>query len=184
MDLLHFLSSSSDPSHLALLPAVLLVGFLSHAVSQGPAVLCLVAQACPTLRPHGRQPARLLCPGGFSRQEAWSGLLCPPPGDLPDPGIKPRSATLQADSLPSEPQIPALAAHPASGEEAGDAKALLRSLGDITPPWWNAGELFWRGESWAAWQRYLSALQFFRVVNNYYPVLITTMEELQAFISK
>ena len=61
-------------------------------------------------------------------------MLCPPPGDLPDPGIKPRSATLQADSLPSEPQIPALAAHPASGEEAGDAKALLRSLGDITPP--------------------------------------------------
>ena len=28
---------------------------------------------------------------GFSRQEYWSGLLCPPPGDLPDPGIKPTS---------------------------------------------------------------------------------------------
>ena len=28
---------------------------------------------------------------GFSRQESWSGLLCPPPGDLPDPGIKPVS---------------------------------------------------------------------------------------------
>ena len=26
---------------------------------------------------------------GFSRQEYWSGLLCPPPGDLPDPGIQP-----------------------------------------------------------------------------------------------
>ena len=36
---------------------------------------------------------------GFSRQEHWSGLPCPPPGDLPDPGIKPRSSTLQADSL-------------------------------------------------------------------------------------
>ena len=36
----------------------------------------------------------------FSRQEYWSGLLCPPPGDLPDPGIKPRSPALQADSLP------------------------------------------------------------------------------------
>ena len=33
----------------------------------------------------------LLCPGGFSRQEHWSGLLCPPPGDLPNPGIQPRS---------------------------------------------------------------------------------------------
>ena len=39
---------------------------------------------------------------GFSRQEYWSGLPFPSPGDLPDPGIKPRSPTLQADSLPSE----------------------------------------------------------------------------------
>ena len=51
----------------------------------------------------GMQPARLLCPWGFSRQEYWSGLPCPPPGDLPNPEIEPRSATLQADSLPSEP---------------------------------------------------------------------------------
>jgi len=36
---------------------------------------------------------------GFSRQENWSGLPCPPPGDLPDPGIEPTSPTLQADSL-------------------------------------------------------------------------------------
>ena len=40
---------------------------------------------------------------GFSRQEDWSGLPCPPQGDLPDPGIKPASPALQADSLPSEP---------------------------------------------------------------------------------
>ena len=40
---------------------------------------------------------------GFSRQEYWSGLPCPSPEDLPSPGIKPRSFTLQADSLPSEP---------------------------------------------------------------------------------
>ena len=39
---------------------------------------------------------------GFSRQEYWSGLLFPSPGDLPDPGIKPRSPRLQADTLPSE----------------------------------------------------------------------------------
>ena len=38
----------------------------------------------------------------FFRQEYCSGLPCPSPGDLPDPGIKPRSSTLQADSLPSE----------------------------------------------------------------------------------
>ena len=41
---------------------------------------------------------------GFSRQECWSGLPFPSPGDLPDSGIKPGSPTLQADTLPSEPQ--------------------------------------------------------------------------------
>ena len=40
---------------------------------------------------------------GFSRQEYWSGLPFPSPGDLPDQGIKPMSPALQADSLPSEP---------------------------------------------------------------------------------
>ena len=38
----------------------------------------------------------------FSRQEYWSGLPFPSPGDLPDPGIKSRSPALQADSLPPE----------------------------------------------------------------------------------
>ena len=38
----------------------------------------------------------------FSRPEYWSGF--PSPGDLPNPGIKPRSPTLQLDSLPAEPQ--------------------------------------------------------------------------------
>ena len=36
---------------------------------------------------------------GFSRQEDWSGLLCPPPGDLPGPGIERWSPALQAESL-------------------------------------------------------------------------------------
>ena len=40
---------------------------------------------------------------GFSRQEYWSELPFPSPGDLPDPGIKPRSPALQADALTSEP---------------------------------------------------------------------------------
>ena len=40
----------------------------------------------------------------FSGQEYWSELPFPSPGDLPDPGIKPRSPALQADSLPSELQ--------------------------------------------------------------------------------
>ena len=39
----------------------------------------------------------------FSRQEYWSGLPFPSPGDLPDPGIELGSLALQADVLPSEP---------------------------------------------------------------------------------
>ena len=64
-------------------------------------VLCLVAASCPTLC----DPMDcILCPWGFSRWESLNGLLCPPPGDLPSPRIESRSPTLQADSLPTEPQ--------------------------------------------------------------------------------
>ena len=37
-----------------------------------------------SLQPHGQWPTRLLCPRGFSRQEYWSGLACPSPGNLPN----------------------------------------------------------------------------------------------------
>ena len=62
----------------------------------------LVAKTCPALETPCTVPARLLCPWGFSRQEYSSGLPFPSPGDLPHPGIKPRSPALQADSLPTE----------------------------------------------------------------------------------
>ena len=39
---------------------------------------------------------------GFARQEIWSRLLSPPPGDLPNSGIEPMSPALQADSLPTK----------------------------------------------------------------------------------
>jgi len=59
-----------------------------------------VAQLCLTLWTVAYQvsPSR-----GFCRQEYWSGLPFPSPGYLPDPGIKPRSPTLEADALTSEP---------------------------------------------------------------------------------
>ena len=63
--------------------------------------MCLVTQSCLTLC--NPMDCRLLHPWGFSRQEHWSGLPCPPPGYLPDPGIDPGSPGLQAYSLPSEP---------------------------------------------------------------------------------
>ena len=63
-----------------------------------------VAQSCPTLcDPMGSSLHQAPPSMGFSRQEYWSGLPFPSPGDLPDPGIKPRSSALQADALPSEP---------------------------------------------------------------------------------
>ena len=65
--------------------------------------VCSRSVVSDSLWPHELQPARLLCPWGFSRQEDWSEVPCPPPGDLPNPGIEPRSPILQADSLPSEP---------------------------------------------------------------------------------
>ena len=57
------------------------------SVVSGSETLCTVACQAPLSM-------------GFSRQESWSGLPCPPPGDFPNPGIKPRSSALQADSLP------------------------------------------------------------------------------------
>ena len=56
-----------------------------------------------SLRPHGLEPAQAPLSMGFSRQEYWSGLPFPSPGDLPNPGIKPGSPALQADALSSEP---------------------------------------------------------------------------------
>ena len=54
------------------------------------------------LQPDGLQDIWLLCLWGFSRQEYCSGLPCPTPRDVPNPGIEPRSPALQEDSLPAE----------------------------------------------------------------------------------
>ena len=83
----------------------LLVLFLWRTLVKMGGKCCVLSHSImsDSLQPHGLQPARLLCPWRFSRQEYWSGLLCPLPGGLPDPGIKFRSPTLQADSLPIEP---------------------------------------------------------------------------------
>ena len=63
--------------------------FLRHKVSESE------SQSCPTLC----DPIQSV---GFSRPEHWSGQPFPSPGDLPNPGIKPRSPVLQVDALPNE----------------------------------------------------------------------------------
>ena len=61
-----------------------------HLIQTDCAVLCLVAQLCLTFcDPMNCNPPRLFCPWGYSRQAYRSRLPCPPPGDLPNPGINP-----------------------------------------------------------------------------------------------
>ena len=62
----------------------------------------LVAKSCPTLVTPWTVACQAHLSMGFSRQEYWSGLPFPSLGDLPNPGIKPRSPVLKADSLPTE----------------------------------------------------------------------------------
>ena len=63
-----------------------------------------VAQSCPILcDPMDCIAYQAPLSMGFSRQECWSGLPFPSPGDLPEPGNEPGSPALQADTLPSEP---------------------------------------------------------------------------------
>ena len=54
---------------------------------------------------------------GFSRQEYWRGLPFPSPGDLPGPGIEPRSTGLQANSLRSEPPLGVNSRYQVNSEE-------------------------------------------------------------------
>ena len=77
----------------------------AHQNQENTTHMCVLSRSVvsDSLRPRGLQPTRLLCPWGFSRQEYQSGLPRPLPGDLPNSGVEPRSLTLQADSLLSEP---------------------------------------------------------------------------------
>ena len=96
------LSSSFMPSAEAAAPLV--ASLVLHCGSGRSSVRARVhaksLQSCLILcNPMGcSQPGPMSM--GFSRQEYWSGLPCPPPGDLPDPGMEPGSPALHEDSLP------------------------------------------------------------------------------------
>ena len=62
----------------------------------------LVAKLCPTLATPWTVARQAPLSMGFSRQEYWSELPFPSPGDLSNPGIEPMTPALQADSLPTE----------------------------------------------------------------------------------
>ena len=66
--------------------------------------LLLFSQSCPSLlRPHGLVARQAPLSMGFPRQNYWSGLPFPSPGDLPDPRIEPVSPTLAGEFLTTEP---------------------------------------------------------------------------------
>ena len=75
--------------------------FFIWTVREAQQIYSEVAQSCPTLCDPWTIAHQAPLSMGFSRQEYWSGLPLPSPGDLPDPGIEPRSPTLQADALTS-----------------------------------------------------------------------------------
>ena len=66
---------------------------------------------------------------GFSRQEYWSGLPFPSPGDLPDPGIEPGSPALEADALTSEPPGSSISTMDFPG--GSDGKVSAYNAGDL-----------------------------------------------------
>ena len=96
-----------------------------------------VTQSCPTLCNPMAVAYQAPPSMEFSRQEYWSGVPFPSPGDLPNPGIEPGSPTSQADTLPSELPVvvyvnPELLiyphTHPPPPSPAGNISLLLESV--------------------------------------------------------
>ena len=72
---------------------------------------------------------------GYSRQEYWSGLPFPSPGDIPNPGIEPGSPTMRAESLPSEP--------PEKPKVTTTTKKKVSSMLKVTPKTSRLQDDFW-----------------------------------------
>ena len=90
-------SGSIQPAHSSVLASL----FLCPVAGRGREGV--VAQSCPTLATPWTVAYQASPSMGFSRQEYWSGLPFPSPGDLPNPGIKPGSPASEPDALTSEP---------------------------------------------------------------------------------
>ena len=72
-------------------------GFQEFTFKVFPQILMKVKVVSDSLQPHGPVACQIPLSMGFSRQEYWSALPCPPPRDLPVPGIEPWSPALQAN---------------------------------------------------------------------------------------
>ena len=97
-------------------------------LGKGACVHAKLLQSCPTLLHPMTTAHQALLSMGFSRQEYWSGLPCPPPGDLSDPGIKPVSPISPA-LADSSPQVP-----PGKPRRKWDGAFLTCDFGQIYSP--------------------------------------------------
>ena len=88
-----------------------------------------------SLWPHGLYPARLPCPWGFSRQEYWSGLPCPPPGNLPNPGLLHCRQILYHLSHQRSPRILEWVAYPFSRGSFQELNQVLCTEGGFFTRW-------------------------------------------------
>ena len=91
----------------------------------------LVARSCPTFATRWTVACQTPLSMGFSRQEHWSGLPFPSPGNLPNPEMEPWSPALQADYLPTELQGKSLGLGPSSSAVVIIAIISQRSEGII-----------------------------------------------------
>ena len=89
----------------------------NYTTQSNPQIQCNPYQATNGIFHRTRTNNFTIC-----RQQYWSGLPFSSPGDLPDPGIEPRSPALQTDTLPSEPPGKSMETH----KETQIAKAILR----------------------------------------------------------
>ena len=98
-----------------------------------------VAQSCLTLSIPWTVAYQAPPSMEFSRQEYWSGLSIPSPGDLPNPGTEPGSTALQADALPSKPP----------GKQAMEEKLVFLTTGNKFNSLIHCHPLFWKNlPSW------------------------------------
>ena len=112
----------------------------THQCGQDVCVLAKLLQSCLTLCDPVDCSPPASCPWGFSRQEYLSGLPCPSPGDIPNPGIEPRSPALLTDSLPSE--------SPAGKPKNTRVGRLSLLQGNFPTQESNQGLLHWQAGSW------------------------------------
>ena len=113
-----------------------LVGYIFRGITESD-ITEIWAQHCEQVMPSSCNPMDCRLPGfsalGISRQEYWSGLSFPFPADLPHPGIKPRSPSLQVDSLPQ-----------ATWEAQDVLNQCTWPLKDVLSVWWNIYFKTWR----------------------------------------